>query len=74
MALVVRHLDLSCAEHGRVAGTFINTLGTATTLKREEIRGNRELEEAKMRLDRLQAELHELGERLGYVDHPAVKR
>jgi len=55
-------------------GTFIDTLGFATELKRQETRKNRELEDARLRLERLQAELDELKEVLGYHDHPAIKK
>jgi hypothetical protein len=56
-----------------ILGPFVSTLSSATVLKREEERRNRELEEAKSQLDRLQAELCELKKKLGYDGHTTIK-
>jgi len=57
-----------------ILGTFISTIGFATDLKRQESQKNRELEEARIRLARLQAEIDELKEILGYRGQPAARK
>ena len=54
-------------------GTFIDTLGFATELKRRKP-GKSRTGGRQARLERLQAELDELKEVLGYHDHPAIKK
>ncbi len=55
-------------------GTFISTIGFATDLKRQEAQKKRDLEDARKRLARLEAELDELKEMLGHGDDPVAKR